>query len=163
VVEKSYQDACCAHGDTACFRILTESGIMLWHNRLLNTIGSKFLSESCASNLRPETWRWWLSACLRKHLMCAPSPGWWENLHIPSRGTLSPHSAVILTVSDIFSLLCVVPYDMTNTSPSKVILRYSLSSPVVARPCTRWLASQMKTFLPYMGGGQPVLTRTSRP
>ena len=95
--------------------------------------------------------------------MCAPSPGWWENLHMPSRGTLSPHSAVILTVSDIFSLLCVVPYDMTNKSPSKVILRYSLSSPVVARPCTRWRASQMKTFFPYMGGGQPVLTRTSRP
>ena len=65
--------------------------------------------------------------CVPKHLMCAASPGWWENLHIPSRGTLSPHSAVILTVSDIFSLLCVVPYDVTNKSPSKVILRYSLS------------------------------------
>lgn len=31
----------CAHGDTACFRILTESGIMLWRHRLLNTIASK--------------------------------------------------------------------------------------------------------------------------
>ena len=65
----------CAHGDTACFRILTESGIMLWRHRLLNTIASKFVSESCACNLRSETWRRWLSACLRTHLMCAPSPG----------------------------------------------------------------------------------------
>ena len=39
----------------------------------LNTIASKFLSESCACNLRSETWRRWLSACLRTHLMCAPS------------------------------------------------------------------------------------------
>ena len=65
----------CAHGDTACFRILTESGIMLWRHRLLNTIASKFIDESCACNLRSETWRRWLSACLRTHLMCAPSPG----------------------------------------------------------------------------------------
>ena len=65
----------CAHGDTACFRILTESGIMLWRHRLLNTIASKFFSESCVCNLRSETWRRWLSACLRTHLMCAPSPG----------------------------------------------------------------------------------------
>ena len=42
----------CAHGDTAWFRILTESGIILWRHRLLNTIASKFLSESCACNLR---------------------------------------------------------------------------------------------------------------
>ena len=63
----------CAHGDTACFRILTESGIMLWRHRLLNTIASKFLSESCTCNLRSETWRRWLSACLRTHLTCAPS------------------------------------------------------------------------------------------
>ena len=41
--------------------------------RLLNTIASKFLSESCACNLRSETWRRWLSACLRTHLTCAPS------------------------------------------------------------------------------------------
>ena len=58
----------CAHGDTACFRILTESGIILWRHRLLNTIASKFLNESCACNLRSETWRRWLSACLRTHL-----------------------------------------------------------------------------------------------
>ena len=63
----------CAHGDTACFRILTESGIMLWRHRLLNTIASKFIDGSCACNLRSETWRRWLSACLRTHLMCAPS------------------------------------------------------------------------------------------
>ena len=31
----------------------------------MNTIGSKFLSESCASNLRHETWCRWLSACLK--------------------------------------------------------------------------------------------------
>jgi len=71
---------------------------------------------------------------------------WWENLHISSRGALSAHSAVILTVSDIFSLLCVVACEMMNKSLTEVFLRYSLSSPVVARPCTGWLASQMKTF-----------------
>ena len=123
----------CAHGDTACFRILTESGIMLWRHRLLNTIASKFLKESRACNLRSETWRRWLSACLRTHLMCAPSPGC---LNISSSGTLSAHSAVILTASDIFSLLCVVPYGMMNKSLSKVSLRYSLASPVVAHPWT---------------------------
>ena len=31
----------------------------------LNTIASKFLSESCACNLHSWTWRRWLSACLR--------------------------------------------------------------------------------------------------
>ena len=55
----------------ASFRILTESGIMLWRHRLLNTIASKTIDESCACNLRSETWRRWLSACLRTHLMCA--------------------------------------------------------------------------------------------
>ena len=50
-----------------------------------------------------------------------------KNLHILQRHFEPPY-AVILTVSDIFSLLCVVPYDMTNKSPSKVILRYSLAS-----------------------------------
>ena len=109
----------------------------IWHNRHLNTVGSKFLSESCASNLRPGTWCRWLSACLRKHLMCAREPWLWlENLHISSRGTLSAHSAVILTLSDIFSRLCPVPYDMTNKSLTEVFLRYSLASPVVAHPCT---------------------------
>ncbi len=127
----------CAHGDTACFRILTESGIMLWRHRLLNTIASKFLNESCACNLRSGTWRRWLSACLRKHLMCAPSPVCgWKIYTSPSRGTLSAHSAVILTASDIFSLLCVVPCGMMNKSLTKVFLRYSLASPVVAHPCT---------------------------
>ena len=47
-------------------------------------------------------------------------------------GTLSAHSAVILTVSDIVFLLCLVPYDMTNKSLTKVFLRYSLASSVVA-------------------------------
>ena len=63
-----------------------------------------------------------------------------ENVHIcmaksnNSRGTLSAHSAVILTVSDIVFLLCLVPYDMTNKSLTKVFLRYSLASSVVAHP-----------------------------
>ena len=56
------------------------------------------------------------------------------NLHNSSRGTLSAHSAVILTVSDIVFLLCLVPYDMTNKSLTKVFLRYSLASSVVAHP-----------------------------
>ena len=72
---KSCQATACAHGDTVCFRILAESGIILWRHRLLHTISSKFFTKSCACNLRPETWRRWLSACLRKHLMCAPSTG----------------------------------------------------------------------------------------
>ena len=135
------------HVDTTCVRILTESDIILLHDRLSNAIVSKSLSESCACNLRPETWRRWLSAWLSKRLMCAPSPGMcWPNLHTSSSGTLSAHSAVILTASDIFSLLRVVACDMTNKSLTEVFLRYSLSSPVVARPCTGWLASQMKTF-----------------
>ena len=58
----------------------------------------------------------------------------WQNLHNSSRGTLSAHSAVILTVSDIVSLLCLVPYDMTNKSLTKVFLRYSLASSMVAHP-----------------------------
>ena len=58
----------------------------------------------------------------------------WQNLHNSSMGTLSAHSAVILTVSDIVFLLCLVPYDMTNKSLTKVFLRYSLASSVVAHP-----------------------------
>ena len=136
LVEVTY-GSCCAHGDGECARILTESGIMLWYNQLLNTILSRFLTESCACNLRSETWRRWLSACLRKHLMCAPSTGTWlPNLHISSRGTLSAHNAVFLTESDIISLLYMVAYCITNKSRSKVFLRYWLSSPLVARPCT---------------------------
>ena len=136
LVEVTY-GSCCAHGDGECARILTESGIMLWYNQLLNTILSRFLTESCACNLRPETWRRWLSACLRKHLMCAPSTGTRRpNLHISSRGTLSAHNAVFLTESDIISLLYMVAYCITNKSRSKVFLRYWLSSPLVARPCT---------------------------
>ena len=123
------------HVDTACVRILTESDIILLHDRLSNAIVSKSLSESCACNLRPETWRRWLSAWLSKRLMFAPSPGMcWPNLHTSSSGTLSAHSAVILTVSDIVSLLCLVPYDMTNKSLTKVFFRYSLASSVVAHP-----------------------------
>ena len=64
-----------------------------------------------------------------------------ENVHIcmaksnnSSRGTLVAHSAVILTVSDIVFLLCLVPSDMTNKSLTKVFLRYSLASSVVAHP-----------------------------
>ena len=58
----------------------------------------------------------------------------WQNLHNSSMGTLSAHSAVILTVSDIVFLLCLVPYDMTNKSLTKVFFRYSLASSVVAQP-----------------------------
>ena len=50
--------------------------------------------------------------------------------------TLSAHNSVFLTQSDIFSLPCTTPHDITNKSLTKVFLRYSLSSPVVARPCT---------------------------
>ena len=53
-----------------------------------------------------------------------------------ARDTLSAHNSVFLTQSDIFSLLYTTPHDMTNKSLTKVFLRYSLSSPVVARPCT---------------------------
>ena len=125
------------HDDTTCVRILTESDNILCHDRLSNAIKSMSLSASCACNLRPETWRQWLPSWLSKRLMFAPSPGTcWPNLHTSSRGTLSAHSAVILTVSDIVSLLCLVPYDMTSKSLTEVFLRYSLASPVVARPCT---------------------------
>ena len=62
-----------------------------------------------------------------------------ENVHLYMakstvllQGTLSAHSAVILTVSDIIFLLCLIPYDMTNKSLTKVFLRYSLASSVVA-------------------------------
>ena len=65
----------CAHDDTACVRMLTESGIMLWRHRLVGVISSKSLTECYARNLRPETWRWWLSGCLRKHLFFVPSTG----------------------------------------------------------------------------------------
>ena len=51
--------------------MLTESGIMLWRHRLVGVISSKSLTECYARNLRPETWRWWLSGCLRKHLFFA--------------------------------------------------------------------------------------------
>ena len=61
---------------------------------------------------------------------------WWPNLHISSRGTFSAHNAVFLTGSDIISLLCMVTYDITNKSPSKVFLIYWLALPVVDRPCT---------------------------
>ena len=134
---KEFQGACCAHDDTACFRNLTESGIILWRHRLLHTISSKFFSKSCACNLRPETWRRWLSVCLRKHLMLLRALALWlPNQHISSRGTSSAHNAVFLTESDIISLLYMVAYCITNKSRSKVFLRYWLSSPLVARPCT---------------------------
>jgi hypothetical protein len=58
----------CAHDDTACVRMMTESGIMLWRDQLVGVISSKSLGECHARNLRPETCRWWLSGCLRKHL-----------------------------------------------------------------------------------------------
>ena len=35
----------CAHGDTACFRILTESGIMLWRHQLLHDITTHQLTH----------------------------------------------------------------------------------------------------------------------
>ena len=121
---KEFQGACCAHDDTACVRILTESGIMLWRHLLLNIIGSKFLNESCACDLRPETWRRWLSVCLRKHLMLLRALALWlPNQHISSRGTSSAHNAVFLTESDIISLLSMVTHGITNKSPSKVFLR----------------------------------------
>ena len=123
LVEVTY-GSCCAHGDGECARILTESGIMLWYNQLLNTILSRFLNESCACNLRPETWRRWLSVCLRKHLMLLRALALWlPNQHISSRGTSSAHNAVFLTESDIISLLCMVTHGITNKSPSKVFLR----------------------------------------
>ena len=35
--------AACAHDDTACVRILTKSGIILWHGRILYIVmGSSF-------------------------------------------------------------------------------------------------------------------------
>ena len=61
----------CAHDDTACVRMMTESGIMLWRHLLVGVISSKSLIECYALNLRPETWRWWLSGCPRKHLFFA--------------------------------------------------------------------------------------------
>ena len=71
--------------------------------------------------------------------ICSSSPalakGGQINLHISSRGTLSAHDAVFLTESDIVSLLFTALNAMTNMSLSKVFLRYSLSSPVMARPC----------------------------
>ena len=67
--------AASAHDDTACVRILTKSGIMLWRHRLMGIITSKSFNECYARNLRPETWRWWLSGCLRKHLFFVPSTG----------------------------------------------------------------------------------------
>ena len=138
------------HDDTTCVRILTESDIILCHDQLSNAIVSMSLSASCACNLRPETWRQWLPSWLSKRLMFAPSPGTcWPNLHTSSRGTLSAHSAVILTECDIVSLFCLVSYAMTNKSLTEVFLRYSLS--------------QMETFCTKSGEGQPVLTRTSRP
>ena len=125
VVGKSYQGACCAHDDTACFWIFTESGIVLWHNRLLNTIGGKFHSESWACNLRPGTWRRWLSARLRKHLVCTLRIGtWWQNLQTSWRGTSSALCVVFVTESDIFSLLRTVAYGIRNKSRSKVFVRY---------------------------------------
>ena len=60
-----------SHDDTACVRILTESGTMLWRHRLMGIITSKSFNECYARNLRPETWRWWLSGCPRKHLFFA--------------------------------------------------------------------------------------------
>ena len=66
-------------------------------------------------------------------------PQHWQkvaSLLISSRGTLSAHNAVFLTESDIISLLFMAPHAMTNMSLTKVFLRKSLSSPVVARPCT---------------------------
>ena len=62
-VDKAAPDV---HIDITCVRILTESDIILLHDRLSNAIVSKSLSESCACNLRPETWRRWLSAWLSK-------------------------------------------------------------------------------------------------
>ena len=59
-----------------------------------------------------------------------------------------------MTASDIFSLLRAVACDITNKSLTDVFLRYSLSLPVVARPCTRWLASQTKTFA--LCGGEAI-------
>jgi len=68
--------------------------------------------------------------------VCSSTGTWLPNLHISSRGTLSAHNAVFLTESDIISLLCMVTHGITNKSPRKVFLRYSLASPVVDRPCT---------------------------
>jgi hypothetical protein len=51
--------------------MMTESGIMLWRHLLVGVISSKSLIECYARNLRPETWRWWLSGCPRKHLFFA--------------------------------------------------------------------------------------------
>ena len=67
--------AASAHDDTTCVRIMTESGIMLRGHWLVSAITSKSFSECYARNLRPETWRWWLSECLRKHLFFVPSTG----------------------------------------------------------------------------------------
>ena len=53
--------AASAHDDTTCVRIMTESGIMLRGHWLVSAISSKSLDECYARNLRPETWRWWLS------------------------------------------------------------------------------------------------------
>ena len=120
------------HDDTACVRMLTESGIMLWRHRLVGVISSKSLIECYARNLRPETWRWWLSGCPRKHLFFVPSTGKrWPNLLISSRGSLSDHDAVFLTGSDIFFWLSMVSNGMMNTSLNKIFLKYSLVSPVV--------------------------------
>ena len=113
--------AASAHDDTACVRILTKSGIMLWRHRLMGIITNKSFSECYARNLRPETWRWWLSECLRKHLFFVPSTG--KSLLISSRGTLSAHNAVFLAESAIISLLCMAPHAMTNMSLTKVFLR----------------------------------------
>ncbi len=128
----------CVHHDTASVRIMTESGIMLWHNRLVGVISSKSLSECYARNLRPETCRWWLSGCMRKHLFFVPSTGKrWPNLLISSGGSFSDHDAVFLTESDIFFWLSMVPKGMMNTSLNKIFLKYSLVSPVVVSLYTR--------------------------
>ena len=41
----------------------------------MGIITSKSFTECYARNLRPETWRWWLSGCPRKHLFFVPSTG----------------------------------------------------------------------------------------
>ena len=64
------------HDDTACVRMMTESGIMLWRDQLVGVISSKSLGECHARNLRPETCRWWLSGCLRKHLFFVRPQHW---------------------------------------------------------------------------------------
>ena len=78
--------------------------------------------------------------------VCSEPWLWLENLNISSRGTLSAHGAVILTASDISSLLCVVPYGMMNKVSHQGLLEILVSVASSGPPLHLMVVSQLKTF-----------------